>query len=302
MHPQPDRYRSDPHTLSSLIWTVCKMLPIYTQGKIRTVRQSSEDLRLENPRNVAHTTSDASEQTEPKVRQVGQAETVAEANKPLRIRSLPAGPREPPQALRRTATRREERAEQVGEVKTEVVAEESKSQRTRSRLAGPREPPASRLVRSATRHKAKAETQTQENQRQEVDRFQRTIPHPSGPREPAPLPQIDSRQSYGAVTDILNTYHFRDSFYERYIPWNIGTNNTNNRSQSRESEVPFVSRFDWTSNESDDGRGQVFVQEQKWVWKKRLGHLKERLKAQKIKIARSIKSTVIFKKIRGRRS
>lgn len=65
-----------------------------------------------------------------------------------------------------------------------------------------------------------------------------------------------------------------------------------------------MSRFDWTSSESsDDGRGRVFVKEQKRVRKKRFGHLKERLKGQGTKIARSIKSAgVIFKGIRGRRS
>lgn len=95
-------------------------------------------------------------------------------------------------------------------------------------------------------------------------------------------------------------YHYRDNFYERYVPTNIGTNNTNTRSQNRESEIPPVSRFDWTSSESDDGRGR---NERRRGSKKRWENLKESLKNQKAKAVRSIKSAGDFLKgVRGRRS
>lgn len=240
------------------------MLPINTQGKVRAVPESSADLQLENVPNVAHTTSD-------------------------KIRYEAAGAEVP-----------KVEGSQVGISNTESVAEENKPQRTRSRPLGPR-PPVSELSRRPTRR----ETQAQDSQRrgQEDDRFQRPIRRPSGPRDPArrPTTALSAQESYGAM-NITNMSYYSDNFYEHHVPFDIGTSNSN-RSQGRESEVTPMSRFDWTSSESNDGRGRVSVNKQEQGWKKRWRDLKKKLNGQKAKVVRSIKAAgAIFKEIGGRRS
>lgn len=230
---------------------------------MRAVPESSEDLQSANITKMAHTTSNET-------------------------RYVAAGA-EVPKAENR----------QVRETNTESVAEKAKPQRTRSRPLGPRPPP-SELIRTPTRR----ETQAHDSQRreQEDDKFQRPIRRPSGPRDLArrPTTALNARESHGAV-NITNMSHCSDNFYERHVPFDIGTNN-NNISQGRESEVTPMSRFDWTSTESDGGRGRVFVNKQKRGWKKRWGNLRKKLKGQRAKVVRSIKAAgFIFKGIGGRR-
>ncbi|KAI7975251.1 hypothetical protein EIK77_007380 [Talaromyces pinophilus] len=284
------------------------MHPVYTQGKIRAVPQISEDLHAENLRSAAHATSNETHHeearpAEPKAedRQVGELkpEAVAEGYKPQRTRSRPLGPREPAvvtlgQAARRRGAAAQTHGEQVGDANPKTIAAESKPQRARSRPLGPRPPASELLGRRPIRR-----------QGQEEDRFQRPVRRPSGPREPAPTltRPPGSRQSYGAVEEILNMYHYSDDFYERYIPSNIATNNSSIGSRGRESEAPPVSRFDWTPSDSDDGRARHFFKEKKRILKKRLRDLKEKVKDQTGKAVRSIKSVgAVFKGIRRRRS
>lgn len=179
-----------------------KMHPVYTQGEIRAVPQGSEGLHPDNLRTVVPATSDATRHeearaAEPKAedRQVGQAETVAEGDKPQRTRSRPLGPREQAPPSRRTTAHRETRAEtdvqQVGEARTEAVTSENKPQRTSSGPLERRDQAVLTLRQAAIRRQAAARTHVEQvgdtnpGTVTAENKPQRTRSRPLGPRPPA---------------------------------------------------------------------------------------------------------------------